>query len=163
MLLHLNLAGKRLGDESVMLLAPALATIRHVDLRYNNIGDNGAIAIAGAVRAAAIIAARKVKVGSGGRMKSDTTRGTQIVSSIFVPESLSLAGNRIGDAGCDALQRDLLHNGVTDDGRNNSSSAATFTVRWLSVSGNPRISVSSRRRLLQAGARCHPIPVIVVT
>ncbi|CAM9166284.1 unnamed protein product, partial [Sphacelaria rigidula] len=72
-LLHLNLAGKRLGDESVMLLAPALATIRHVDLRYNNIGDNGAIAIAGAVRAAAIIAARKVKVGSGGRMKSDTT------------------------------------------------------------------------------------------
>lgn len=173
MLIHLNLAGQRLGDESVAQLAPALAGVRRVDLRHNNIGDAGAVAIAVSVHAAAAAAAAEATTAAAGTStKSATTASkgnaqankrnnsqlTSTVTSIFVAESLSLAGNRIGNAGCDALRREILENRRHDG----AAAVAAATFRWLSVSGNPLISDTARESIVQAGALCCPSQVTVV-
>ncbi|CAM9557268.1 unnamed protein product [Ectocarpus sp. 13 AM-2016] len=150
-LLRLSLAGKRIGDRGAMALAPALAAVRSVDLRSNNIGDVGTTAIASALREAA------VTVPLGG----PAVGANQTKSSLCVLESLSLAGNRIEDAGAAALS-DMLEAQDENDkestvnrhsrGRNLTSAPELFpSLAWLSVAGNPGISGEARERLLQAG------------
>lgn len=180
-LIHLNLAGQRLGDESVAQLAPILASVRRVDLRHNNIGNAGAVAIAVAVNAAATAAAattttsateeRRTMAAKYSNAASTESKGCaptkdpnnsqprKVVTSIFVAESLSLAGNRIGDAGCDALRLEILENRRPDSV---ALVGAATTFRWLSVSGNPRISEAARERLLQAGTLCRQSEVTIV-
>ncbi|CAN0316018.1 unnamed protein product [Ectocarpus sp. 12 AP-2014] len=151
-LLRLSLAGKRIGDRGAMALAPALAAVRSVDLRSNNIGDVGTTAIASALREAAATV----------RLDGPAAGANQTKSSLCVLESLSLAGNRIEDAGAAALS-DMLEAQDENDkgsivnrhsrGRNETSAPELFpSLAWLSVAGNPGISGDARERLLQAGA-----------
>ncbi|CAN0514056.1 unnamed protein product [Ectocarpus sp. 12 AP-2014] len=150
-LLRLSLAGKRIGDRGAMALAPALAAVRSVDLRSNNIGDVGTTAIASAMREAAATV----------RLGGPAAGANQTKSSLSVLESLSLAGNRIEDAGAAALSDMLEAEDENDEestinrrsrGRNATSTPELFpSLAWLSVAGNPGISGDARERLLQAG------------
>lgn len=135
MLLHLNLAGKRLGNPGAAQLAPALPNIKKVDLRQNNIGDPGARAIAEALTEAAL----------GERETGQDTL-------LCLVESLSLAGNRIGDMGGQALFEMVTNEKGVPPG-----------LRWLSVAGNPCMSDSARRRLVSAGLHdpSNPLTVII--
>ncbi|CAN0386098.1 unnamed protein product, partial [Ectocarpus fasciculatus] len=153
-LLRLSLAGKRIGDRGAMALAPALAAVRSVDLRSNNIGDVGTAAIASALReAAATVRLGGAAAAEGGA--NQTKRRPCIL------ESLSLAGNRIEDAGAAALSDMLEAQGEPDpgsietrhiNGRNAVSAPELFpSLAWLSVAGNPGISGDARERLLKAG------------
>lgn len=102
-LVHLSLPGKRIGDEGARTLAPALAGIQSVDLRSNCIGDVGTIAIASALReSAAAAAAAAIVCGDEGKLLRE--RRTK---SLCILEHISLAANRIGDAGVVALS-DML-------------------------------------------------------
>ncbi|CAB1098546.1 unnamed protein product [Ectocarpus sp. CCAP 1310/34] len=150
-LLRLSLAGKRIGDRGAMALAPALAAVRSVDLRSNNIGDVGTTAIASALREAAVT----VRLGGAAAGANHTKNRSCIL------ETLSLAGNRIEDAGAAALS-DMLEAQDENDkestinrhswGRNATSAPELFPpLVWLSVAGNPGISGDARERLLQAG------------
>lgn len=131
-LVRLSLAGKRLGDEGTKQLSPALATVRSVDLRQNNIGDIGSIAIAAALRAAAIKRADNKRLG--------------------VLETLSLAGNRVGDAGGKALSEVFEDRG--------ERSLGNLNLRWLSVAGNPSMSDSAKERLVRAGSKSDSNPLL---
>lgn len=134
-----------------MALAPALAAVRSVDLRSNNIGDVGTTAIASALGEAAVT----VRLGGAAAGANHTK------SRPCILEILSLAGNRIEDAGAAALS-DMLEAQDENDkgsiinrhsrGRNVTSAPELFpSLAWLSVAGNPGISGDARERLLQAG------------
>ncbi len=165
-LVRLSLAGKRIGDRGAAALASALAGVRSVDLQSNNIGDAGTGAIASALRDAA---AAKVEA-------APAAAGTTVVSNggasekPCVLESLSLAGNRIGDAGAEALsvlledeETGAQEAGTTRIVRENKAGraspmlSATSPARfrflgWLSVAGNPGVSDDKKERLLRAGS-----------
>lgn len=108
-LVNLSLPATRIGDEGARALAPALAGIRSVDLRCNNIGDTGTTAIASALSDAVAAAAGKkevtVAVSSGDEGTLLTGRRTK---RLCILERLSLAGNRIEDAGVAALSEMLV-------------------------------------------------------
>lgn len=169
-LVRLSLPGKRIGDRGAAALASALAGVRSVDLRSNNIGDTGTVAIASALRdataaeaAAAPAAAATTPVSNGGASESPC-----------VLESLSLAGNRIGDAGAEALSVLLEEGGkgAREAGKTSTSSgfenkagraspvpsapttspAGFRYLGWLSIAGNPGVSDDSKERLLRAGS-----------
>eukprot|EP00752_Nemacystus_decipiens_P010946 g9728.t1 len=165
-LVHLSLPGKRIGDGGAAAIAPALPGIRSVDLRSNNIGDAGTVAVASALRGAAAVAATTTAAvlrsdeGEGGARRLPCTL-----------ETLSLAGNRIGDVGAAALGRLLEdedvgreraeksgHGGQEEEMLEKSSAQSPFPGRrprgylgWVSVAGNPGISSDGRERLLRAG------------
>lgn len=120
-LIHMNICGKRLGDKGIEILAPAIPAIRSVDLRRNNIGDRGVHAIVAAWKNACLI---------------------QL-------ETLSLAGNRVGDSGANALSSMLEDGG---DAKGSSPGKTKGFLRWLSLAGNPRVSAEARERLLQEAA-----------
>ncbi|CAN0402327.1 unnamed protein product, partial [Scytosiphon promiscuus] len=107
-LTRLSLAGKRIGDDGALALAPALPSIRIVDLRSNNIGDTGTQAIALALcREAAgaegtATATREKQCDRQGR--TGERRRNKRWNGL---ESLSLAGNRIADVGATALSKIL--------------------------------------------------------
>lgn len=174
MLIRLSLAGKRVGDEGAKLLAPALPTVRRVDLRQNNIGNAGVVAIAAALRmaAAAATTATAVTPATAAAGASITAKTEDVDSGkqcLFVLESLSLAGNRVEDTGGEALcevMEGFRHKndrqGKGDEGR---TLGKGLIFRWLSMAENPGMSELVRRRLLSAGSskRCLPnIPPAVI-
>ena len=65
-------------------------------------------------------------------------------------ETLSLAGNRVGDSGANALSSMLEEEGGDEKG--SSPGAAKGFIRWLSLTGNPSVSDEARERLLRAAA-----------
>lgn len=147
-LIHLNLSGKRLGDEGAMRLAPALASIRSVDLRHNNIGNIGAGAIAAGLRAAAAAPPRG----------EDNEEEKKQIKRLCAMRNLSLAGNRIGDAGGNALSAVFEEDSVMGAGV-----PQALNLRWLSVAGNSCMSNQARRRLLRAGSSvAHNPPTVIV-
>lgn len=158
MLVRLSLPGKRIGDGGAAAIAPALPGIRSVDLRSNNIGDDGTVAIASALREAAATA---MAVSRGGERK-----GGASALGLCVLESLSLAGNRIGDVGAAALG-EVLEGGREDSRRGYDGQEEKFLdcpsaqqqsrgrlryLGWLSVGGNPAISIDGKERLIRAGS-----------
>ncbi|CAM9272213.1 unnamed protein product [Pylaiella littoralis] len=155
-LVHLSLPGKRIGDEGARTLAPALAGIQSVDLRSNCIGDVGTIAIASALReSAAAAAAAAIVCGDEGKLLRE--RRTK---SLCILEHISLAANRIGDAGVVALSDMLEEKDEKEEGgerrkdgrKGERHAAAAVYLGWLSVAGNPGISDDARQRLLRAGS-----------
>ncbi|CAM9484640.1 unnamed protein product, partial [Ascophyllum nodosum] len=104
-------------------------TIRSVDLRSNNISDNGANAIAAALKTAV----------------AESSACSPLL------QNLSLAGNRVKDAGADAL-REVLEK-VQACG---SSGAPRDFLSWLSLARNPRVSDAARQRLRRASTRDIP-------
>ncbi|CAM9805885.1 unnamed protein product, partial [Hapterophycus canaliculatus] len=183
-LIRLSLPGKRIGDEGATALDTALPSIQIVDLRSNNIGDAGTIAIASAlcqeVAAAEVAATVTTATLLDGQGPAGERRRN---GSSSILESLCLAGNRIEDAGATALS-DMLEDGVASgklvetkrqDGSRvlPSSSERLRCLGWLSVAGNPGISDDARRRLLRVGSNCrvmrssggrekHPLSMMII-
>ena len=164
MLVRLNLLDKRIGDRGAVALAPALAGVRSVDLQRNNIGDTGTIAIASALRdataTATVVTAATTAVSNGEERERTPNR-------LCVLESLSLAGNRIEDAGAEALSVLLEEAGRGEESEQKKkgeekeagraspmpmpSTAGPRFLGWLSIAGNPCVSDNSKQRLLRAG------------
>lgn len=138
-LLNLSLPGTRIGDEGATALAPTLAGIRSVDLRCNNIGDVGTIAIASALSRAVAAAAAEKENALAADSTSDERMflGEKRTKRLCVLERLSLAGNRIEDGGLAALSDMLeadkegqyvkkrLNNDGQNGGRHASAAAAS--------------------------------------
>lgn len=122
-----------------------IPAIRSVDLRRNNIGDRGVHAIVAAWKSAALVV-------------------DQNACPILL-ETLSLAGNRVGDSGANALSSMLEEEG--GDSKGSSPGTAKGFLRWLSLKGNPRVSVEARERLLRAAANkrngASNVPRVVVS
>lgn len=152
--MHLSLAGARLGDQGVAHLATALPGIRRVDLCRNNVSDDGARHIALAIESATT---RGTCLGTA----VDATRKDPRVQkqpllpvgASCVMESLSLAGNYIGDLGCDALSLAIL---------GQQGCHPPQTLRWLSLAGNPGVSGNVRERLVREGLDLKPNPITIV-
>lgn len=171
-LVRLSLPGKRIGDGGAAAIAPAIAGIRSVDLRSNNIGDDGTVAIASALREAAAAAALAATAATATTRAAGSRGGErgEREKSLCILENLSLAGNRIGDSGAAALGR--LLEGKDEEGveerkcstsghgreeeRGGTSSAQSPErmryLGWLSVAANPAISIGGKERLLRAGS-----------
>lgn len=185
-LTHLALPGKRLGDEGAIALASTLMTIRSVDLRQNNIGDSGGRAIASALMPHDVTTEvslmscpqpqrlerhqpehqrQQHERASPDADRIGGDRNTALrqcpKNRLHALQTLSLAGNRIGDAGANALSEMLEfrkrrsnvdHEALLGHVKPNTRESCEF--RWLSVAENPRISECGQKRLIGAATRC---------
>lgn len=132
-----------------------------MDLRSNNIGDVGVMSVASAIRTASAaelnslnLNAEKSREQSRRPCHTEDRQFTVLEGIPCTLKSLSLAGNRMGDLGCDTLGTKLFF------GELGGYCPATF--RWLSIVGNVSVSDSSGDRLIRAGLDHGPHPVAVV-
>ncbi|KOO27154.1 hypothetical protein Ctob_012414 [Chrysochromulina tobinii] len=112
-LTELNLTGNNIGDEGAVAIAEALkvnAAVTNLFLIYNNIGDEGAIAIAEALKVNAVVTNLHLDANNIGAEGAKAIAEALKVNAVLT--ALGLCDSDIGDDGANAIAEALKVNSV---------------------------------------------------